>query len=193
MNYLAHLFLAKNTINSRIGNLMGDFLHGSANDLINEEVIQGINTHRKVDKYTDLHKDVKICNRVITNSGYKYSGIIVDVLFDYFLSIHWNIYSKYKKNSFIKDLYESLSSYKGYLPKRMEIVLPLLIREDWLSSYGTIEGINNTLNRISLRLKKQKALKGSIKVLKNNYKILENHFLSFFSQLLEEVNSWNNE
>ena len=47
MNYLAHLFLSEGTPESLIGNLLGDFVKGSAVNVYPEEIIKGIDLHRK--------------------------------------------------------------------------------------------------------------------------------------------------
>ncbi len=59
MNYLSHLFLAEDTEESKIGNLLGDFVKGWLNDDFTPEIIKGIKTHRKVDSFTDSHGIVK--------------------------------------------------------------------------------------------------------------------------------------
>jgi acyl carrier protein phosphodiesterase len=58
MNYLAHLFLAEDTAESLIGNLLGDFVKGSLEshkERYSEDILKGIETHRKADSFTDTH------------------------------------------------------------------------------------------------------------------------------------------
>jgi acyl carrier protein phosphodiesterase len=56
MNYLAHLFLAEDNAESRIGNLLGDFVKGPLENYktrYSENILKGIRTHRKVDRFSD--------------------------------------------------------------------------------------------------------------------------------------------
>jgi acyl carrier protein phosphodiesterase len=55
MNYLAHLFLADDTPESLIGNLLGDFLKGVNKEQYSIAIQLGIELHRKVDVCTDSH------------------------------------------------------------------------------------------------------------------------------------------
>ena len=58
MNYLAHLLLAENTNESRLGNFLGDFVKGKLEDhhhIYNQNILKGIRTHRQVDRFTDTH------------------------------------------------------------------------------------------------------------------------------------------
>ena len=55
MNYLAHLYLAEDTPESIIGNLLGDFVKGSAINDYSEGIKAGIKLHRKIDLFTDSH------------------------------------------------------------------------------------------------------------------------------------------
>ena len=59
--------------------------------------------------------------------------------------------------------------------------------EDWLASYKTLTGIENTLARISWRLSRRRQrtydLTPAIAELTNNYSTLEEDFQQFFPQL----------
>ena len=55
MNYLAHLYLADDSPESIIGNLLGDFLKGQGTEGYSDEIKKGIRLHKSVDTYTDSH------------------------------------------------------------------------------------------------------------------------------------------
>jgi acyl carrier protein phosphodiesterase len=58
MNYLAHLFLAEDTAESLIGNLLGNFVKRSLEshkERYSEDILKRIETHRKADSFTDTH------------------------------------------------------------------------------------------------------------------------------------------
>jgi len=55
MNYLAHLFLAGEEENAKLGELLGDFEKGNATGKYSAEIEMEIQMHRKIDFYTDNH------------------------------------------------------------------------------------------------------------------------------------------
>ncbi len=71
-----------------------------------------------------------------------------------------------------------------------------MIAEDWLGSYSTLAGIEDTLARISWRLnrrsKRNYDLTPAIAELTFNYSALEKDFQEFFPQLRLHINDWSN-
>ncbi len=55
MNYLAHLFLAEENDDAKLGALLGDFVKGTIIDRYSEKTEREIQIHRKIDFYTDNH------------------------------------------------------------------------------------------------------------------------------------------
>jgi acyl carrier protein phosphodiesterase len=86
MNYLAHLYLAGDSPESILGNLIGDFLKGTTVDSYSESIRKGIQLHKQVDRYTDLHDIVRKSKQLISPVNKRYAGIIVDVFYDHFLA-----------------------------------------------------------------------------------------------------------
>jgi acyl carrier protein phosphodiesterase len=185
MNYLAHLYLADESPESLLGNLMGDFIKGSLDNRYSQEIKQGIITHRKVDAYTDSHPIVLSSKRLISVERRRFSGIIVDVCYDHFLATHWHHYSNVKLSHFIVKVYTYLQQYQKILPDKLQSVIPKMIEEDWLGSYQHITGIDAVFNRISKRLPKKNRLMGAVEELVLNYDNLENYFLTFFPDLIK--------
>lgn len=90
MNYLAHLYLAEDSAESILGNLLRDFLKGWNADSYCEVIQKGIQLHKKVDRYTDTHFIVHQSKTLISSQNKRYSGIIVDVFYDHFLAKNWS-------------------------------------------------------------------------------------------------------
>ena len=116
MNYLSHLFLAEDTEESKIGNLLGDFVKGRLNDDFSPEIINGIKTHRKIDLFTDSHETVRQTKKLISPERRKYSGVLIDIFFDHFLTLQWQIYSDKDFDLFIEDTYKILLKYQDIYP-----------------------------------------------------------------------------
>ena len=86
MNYLAHLFLSDGTPESLIGNLLGDFVKGSIENIYSLKIIEGIYLHRKIDSFTDSHPIFRSSKRLIGVDRRRFSGIMIDVFYDHFLA-----------------------------------------------------------------------------------------------------------
>lgn len=190
MNYLAHLFLAEKTAESRLGNLLGDFVKGNLESWqlhYSPEIIKGIKIHRQVDQFTDEHRIYIRSKRRISPINKVYSGIIIDIFYDHFLAKNWSFFSEENLQDFIKNIYGILKDNQPLLPVKLQQVLPRLMTEDWLNSYQTIEGIYLTLIRLSRRLKRENNLALALHDLVNHYQELEADFLTFFPEAIEYV------
>ncbi len=193
MNYLAHLFFAKNTQFSLLGNLMGDFVKGDVTGLYNTEIIDGILQHRLIDKYTDTHHIVKISKNRISKQRKRFSGIlIIDIFYDHFLSVHWQKYSNENYNDTINYWYKNLNMPTAIdIPKNLQLAIQNMTQHNLLESYLTLDGIEQSVNRVSNRIRFKNNMNGGIEELTNNYKYLEKDFLIFFPQLIQYVREIN--
>ena len=187
MNYLAHLYLSSHSDQALLGSLLGDFVKGHAYNQYDDEIKHNILLHRKIDSFTDRHiKD--LCSRnMLLPSRRRFAGIIIDVCYDHFLIKHWSSFAEDDCHEFISNAYAVLQTNQKLLPPRLQNILPLMVRENWLLSYKNIDGVEKALNRISTRLKRDNALSGPVEELHNRYGHFENEFLEFFPRLIEHV------
>jgi len=187
MNYLSHLFLAEDTEESKIGNLLGDFVKGRLDGGFSPEIIKGIMTHRKVDSFTDSHEIVKQTKRLISPGRRRYSGVLVDIFFDHFLTLQWNDFSDTNFNQYIEDTYLILLKYQDIYPLKGKARIPRIVEKDWLRKYGDYEGLSLVFDRMSVRVKRENPLKGSEEELRGNYSQIEKNFNIFFPELIAYV------
>jgi acyl carrier protein phosphodiesterase len=190
MNYLAHLYLAEDSADSIIGNLLGDFVKGRLDDRYREEIVKGITTHRKVDSFTDSHELILSSKRLISAERRRFSGIIVDLGFDHFLARNWSEYSSVDLGVFTKKIYDLLNDHENLLPDGLKSVVHRMAEEDWLGSYKEVEGVGKALDRIARRFKRENNLTGAVEELVKNYKKLEENFRAFFPQLTSYVHNY---
>lgn len=187
MNYLAHLFLAKNDPYSLVGNLMGDFMKGVDINQLHSVVVLGIQNHQMIDAFTDNHQSVCALKVCLSPERKRFSGIITDVMFDYFLIKHWSKYSKIDFSHFVDRIYCLLLENMALMPKRMKTVVKRMVDMDWFRSYGSLETMGYVLDRMSQRIRFENNLSGAIDEVVDNYEIYENTFLYFFPQLRGQV------
>jgi len=193
MNYLTHLFLAEDTEESIIGNLLGDFVKGRLNDSYSPEIIKGIRTHRRVDYFTDTHEIVKKTKKLISDERSKYSGVLVDIFFDHFLTLNWDKFSDTDFDIFIEKSYEIILKFQDIYPQKGKILIPRIVQMDWLRKYGDYEGLSLVFDRMYERVKRENPLRGSESELRDNYSEMEENFNLFFPDLIRYVNEIRNE
>ncbi len=186
MNYLAHLFLAGDDPELKLGSLLADFTRGRLQELEKRyppAVMQGIRLHREIDSYTDAHPVVRQSKERFSRRRRRYAGIIVDVLHDHFLSRHWGRFSVRDRRDFIDSSYQLLHQNRSLFPPRMQRVAALMIQQDWLGSYIEIKSIGEVYDRMSRRLRRPNDLVGSLEEVIANYEALDEDFRSFFPKL----------
>lgn len=193
MNYLAHLMLADNSDASRIGNLLGDFTKGTLGSLAEvypAEIIRGIKMHRAVDRFTDSHQVFKNARTLLAPERRRFSGIIIDIIFDHYLSIHWDDYHHQPLEYFINDVYRALDEHPEWRAGRLAHAFPMMRHENWLITYATIEGVELTLERISRRGKRTGQIADGIIDLRKHYAQFEASFQAFMPSLLDFTDAW---
>ena len=190
MNYLAHLYLAEDSPESLLGSMMGDFVKGAIGDRYPPKITRGIELHRKIDAYTDSHQTTRASRKLYSRARRRFAGIIVDLCYDHFLYLHWSEFSDVIIDQFISRVYEVLITHRATLPARLEAMVPVMIREDWLGSYRDLIGVEKALRRLSVRLTNGDRLLGAIEEIKLHYRSLEANFLIFFPDLIHFVQNF---
>jgi acyl carrier protein phosphodiesterase len=66
----------------------------------------------------------------------------------------------------------------------MKVMLPRMIKENWLLSYRNIGGIDRVLQGLSGRISRANNLFEGVSELERNYEDLEFDFLAFFPQII---------
>ncbi|MGL1903852.1 MAG: ACP phosphodiesterase [Fibrobacterales bacterium] len=194
MNYLAHSLLSPPIPGVLLGNVCGDFVKGSINPGVSDDLWSGIQLHRFIDGYTDNHPIFLQSRARLSATRRRFAGIIIDVAYDYFLSQHWDRFSTVKRFTHIDSVYTALVHHETLLPSQFIEVRDRIIRYDWLRGYHSLDGIAQTLESISRRFAKrtgrENPLTGSIEEIILYSTELEEDFLTFFPQLQNEVAQW---
>jgi len=185
VNYLAHLFLARDTAESLIGNLAGDFVKGRIGDDVPPAIAAGIRHHRRVDAFTDSHPAVAAFRRVLIPEHGHYARVIADVFFDHFLACDFTRYSSEPLDAFLSRVYATMNPHIDQLPGRLRAVYPRMRDEGWLSSYRSIDGIRMALGGISYRLSRRPDLATAVHFLGDGSRAeLEGLFHEFFPSVM---------
>lgn len=193
MNYLAHLALVPSSDEARsdalrIGNLLGDFIKGTESSLrlqLPSDLVDGIMLHRAIDKFTDAHPAFLKSKQLLDPERRRYAGVVVDIIYDHFLSLHWENYHEEPLKLFIPRIYNILDDKKEWQLGKLKEAFPIMKSQNWLASYGTREGIKETFRRVSQRGKYTAPIENTHLDFNLNYEDFEEHFHIIYRDLIE--------
>jgi acyl carrier protein phosphodiesterase len=187
MNYLAHIYLSGIDEEIIIGNFIGDFVKGHHFNQYTQLIRKGIILHRYIDSFTDTHAIVRRSKSRINEQYHKYSGIIIDILYDHYLVKNWKEYCATPLDEFIRKFFDLANRYFEILPESVKFFLPSFIKNNWIKSYETVEGIQDVLLRMSKRTSLPDNTHFAIAVLRRDYELFEAEFQAYFPALIAYV------
>ena len=192
MNFLAHIALSGNDQELAIGNFIADTILPKERNILSKKMMQGVRLHHAIDTFTDKHPSFIHTTQLSRTTLSKYAPVATDVFFDHFLAVH---FEKYFPNNpldtFSKNFYAALQKYNQLLPERAQVIIHHLIKNDWLSMYKTVDGINIILTQMSKRTRFESNLDKACEVLKEHYTAIEEDFSLLFPELLELSRNFN--
>lgn len=187
MNHFAHLYLAQATVESRVGNLLGDFARGVVPETLPAAVRGGLANHRAVDAFTDQHPLVRQAKTLFSDQRRRFAGVALDILFDHYLIRHWSRFAEGEQKAFIQALYRDLGRGQHLMPLRMQQVTASIITHDWFGSYASLDNIGHALDRVAGRIRFPNLFDGMIEEIQPLDSELEALFLEFFPELIAYV------
>lgn len=185
MNYLAHAMLAGSDDGFLAGSILGDFMRGQRLEAFPANVQAGIRMHRRTDAFTDDHPAVARARRRFAKPYRRYSGIVLDVVFDHLLARDWARYSPRESvDERATRTYKALRAHEEHLPERLARVLPMMEAENWLAAYGDLDQVERALRGISKRLRHANPLTTAMEAVTPLLPVIAEDFEEFFPDCL---------
>jgi acyl carrier protein phosphodiesterase len=192
MNFLAHIYLSGEIDEVKIGNFIGDYVKGRAFHIYPEKIKQGILLHRFIDSFTDTNINTIDAKQLFAPKYRKYSGIVIDIIYDHFLASNWSRYSYTPLEEFIADFHDLLIRSNEMLPKEVQEFVPKLIKNNRLYSYREIGGVWSVLKTMPKYTTLPDHTDFAIETLKNNYEFLKQNFFLFFTDIIYYIKTVHN-
>lgn len=156
MNYLAHALLAEPYAYSLIGNIAGDLVKGRVeHHALHPRVADGVRRHRRVDALTDGHPRYLELKGLFPREHRRIAPIVLDVLFDHYLTRDWSLLCGLDRDDFIDDVYAVLAHPHAPLPAPLADRAPGWVAADWLRVYGELRGVEAVLTRLARRAQRR--------------------------------------
>ena len=190
MNYFAHLVLSQPTVESTVGNLLGDFARGVDQSSLHPAVLAGLKNHRAVDRFTDNHPKVKALKQCFSKKRRRFAGIALDVYFDHLLVSYWANFDHRDIEDVIAGFYLRMEQGQSLMPgSEMRRITSRMITHDWFGSYRDIDSVAEALDRIATRIRFPNAFDNAIEDLRGNEDMIQSVFLQFYPELKAHVES----
>jgi acyl carrier protein phosphodiesterase len=187
MNYLAHVYLSGSNKELAIGNFIADHVKGKAYLEYPEIIQNGILLHRKIDHFTDQHPIFKKNVTLLFPKFRQYSRVIVDMFFDHFLAVQWELYHHEPLEDFSIKFYTMMEQYSGNIPDKTKKILPVISKYNWFLAYRSLEGLESILFQMSQRTRFASNMYLAIPDLQENYSEVAMDFTVFFDELKDFV------
>ena len=191
MNWLAHVFLSEPTLDFRLGNLLADLVRGEDRTRMSAEFLRGATCHKAIDAFTDAHPIVLRSRQRIDARYRRFSGVLLDVFYDYLLARRWSDYADEPLDEFTANFYAAARHHQLDLPPDARATLDRIVTHDLLGQYQRMAGVENSLRRVSTyiqkRWKRDYALHESVAELQRHESELADDFAAFFPLLRAHV------
>jgi acyl carrier protein phosphodiesterase len=185
MNFLAHAYLSFGSEPILIGNMIADFVKGKQFENFAEPIKKGILLHRAIDEFTDAHLLVKEAQNFLKPNFKRYSTVITDMYFDHLLAKLWSNYHEIPLKIFSKNVYLTLRNNEQILPERFLMALHFMEKDDWLSSYSEIEGLQIALTNMAKRTRFDSQMQFAHLTFTQHKDYFQQIFLDFFQDLIQ--------
>jgi len=188
LNYLAHIFLSGDDGSLQVGNFIGDFVKGSKLNSYPDRIRDGIRLHRGIDSFTDSHEVVRETVAFLRPDFGRYSAILVDMYFDYFLALDFAVYSPDESlKRFSMRFYFSVLIRYRHLPERVKGFIFHFVFTNRLTTYSTADGLKESLEIMARHKISALEPDKTITFMLENHDELRKRFHLFFPDLVDFV------
>lgn len=189
MNYLAHFHLAWPQELLVAGGLEGDFHKGPLPGSLPQPLLEGVQLHRAIDAFTDRHPALAEARRLFPEGTRRYAGILLDLCFDHFLSLHWQRFGDTDLDQFSRGVYRILEAHSDKLSEPARRMAGRLREYHVLGQYRHWETVPASASRIGSRLRRPNPMDRAQELLEPILPELEAIFLVFYPELQEMCRS----
>ena len=188
MNHFAHLVLSQPTLESTVGNLLGDFARGVDPSSLPRAVLAGLQNHRAVDRFTDAHPRVREMKQFFSRERRRFAGIALDIYFDHLLISHWHRFEQRELQAVIDGCYRRMAAARELMPhETMRRVTGRMVDYDWFGSYRDIDAVAESIDRVASRIRFANRFDNAIEDLLRNHEMIRDGFFEFYPALQRHV------
>lgn len=181
------MYLSCNDPDLTAGNYVADFITNSQLAAFPENIQKGVLLHRAIDSFTDNHPVIQSCNARLRPSQRKYAPVVTDIIMDYMLSLHWAEFHHEPLADFAVGIYTTLEAYFPVFPEKVQVLLPKMIKDDFLLSCSNDVRLQNTLKFLSRRAGFENNIHLSHHDIELEFHAYKDDFFNFFPDVIRMV------
>jgi acyl carrier protein phosphodiesterase len=190
VNFLAHFHQAWPDEGLLVGALEGDYYKGLIGPELPAGIAQGVRLHRAIDAYTDSHPQIVALRSQFPTGLRRYSGILLDLSFDHYLTLHWRQFSDHPLPHFNHQVLDVLEGHTEHLGSATLIMLERLRGYDILNRYDDWQMVIDVAARIGERFSRGNPLLDIGDHVAPLRPQIEESFLKFYPQLQKFTGDW---
>jgi len=187
MNYLAHSYLSCGDEDLLLGNLVTDLIRKKDETAYSQSIRKGIDLHRKIDTYTDQHPIVHDTLPLIYPTQGKYASVVLDILWDYYLSINWKNFSGEELGEFTNNVYSILEKNYHQIQDKIVVRFESMIAHNFLLSCSTEAALQSTFTHLQKRAKFKANFDKVGEILEAHHDELNDAFMKMLPEMISYV------
>jgi len=158
VNFLAHLWLAEQARVPLAGAVLGDWFRGALPPELPDALALSVRLHRRVDVETDKHPRVVAARRRFGAGTRRYSGILLDLLYDHALAMDWTQFSAERLDDFAARAGQEMARHANWFERSGGPVPSAAGFRALLLSYATESGLEHAAERTARRLRRTQGM-----------------------------------
>ena len=182
MNYLAHAYLSFGDPEVLTGNMISDFVKGKKKFEYEKRVLAGIDLHRSIDEFTDVHPVNKEVSNIFKPAYGLYSSAFVDVVYDHFLALEL-VELPQSFEAYTVSVYDTLENFRNVFPPVFNNIFPFMRQHNWLYNYQYAWGIEKSLAGLVHRAAYLTESKTAFELFNKRYDEIRAAYQAFFPSL----------
>ena len=186
MNHLAHLYLSSDKEEEMVGQFIADAVKGNDFNLYSPDIRQGILLHRWVDSFTDTHDLVKELRAEYRPKLGLYSGVLIDLVFDYFLAKDFQIHSGIELEEFQQFTFSVLNKHEDHFPEKMKKYFFHMKDKEFMMKYAHTVEMANIVRQMGNRIPRGESLLAAGDFFEDYVEMASAYFPTFFEELKRE-------
>ena len=166
-----------------VGQFIADAVKGNDFNAYTPNIRQGILLHRWVDSYTDTHELVKELRAEYRPKLGLYSGVLIDLVFDYFLAKDFQLHSGWELSEFQQFTFSVLNKHEEKFPERMKNYFFHMKDKEFMMKYAHPVGMAVIVRQMGMRSARGEALIQAGDYFLDHVEAASKYFPSFFQDL----------
>ena len=162
MNFLAHCLIGHEAAAGSdrastllAGGFLGDFIKGPVPAEMPVDLALGVRLHRRVDAFSNQQPGIRrSCDR-FPEPLRRIAPILVDILCDHLLTLHWGSYGGEALEAFTARVYREVRDHDAWLTRHGQEFLAYAERRDLLAAYGDFGVAERAMGSITRRLRRE--------------------------------------